>query len=242
MKKLLMLCIALTVSTLTVIRPAQAQWVVVDPTNLVQNVLTAVRALQMVNNQIRQLQNETQMLVNQARNLQSLDLNTLNRLRATLAQTERLFDEARGLAFDVTDTLNEFARLYPAEYAAAVTRGQLNADRRARWTLSREATGTTMAVQAQANQNFENDEAVLADLVSASQSAVGALQAAQATNQLLALQSRQLIQMQQLQIAQDRAIALEQARTIAAEERSRALRRRFMSTTTVYTPQDVRGF
>lgn len=242
MNKLLTLTLCLVVATLTVIRPVQAQFAVIDPTNLVQNILTAVRTLQMVNNQIRQLQNEAQMLVNAARNLQRLDLNTLNRLRATLAATERLFAEARGLEFDVRRTVDEFARLYPTQYAEAITRGQLNADRLERWAFSREAFGTTMAMQAQAKQNFENDEAVLADLVSSSQSAVGALQAAQATNQLLALQSRQLMQTQQLQIAQDRAIALEQARAIAAEERSRAVRRRFMSATTTYTPETVRGF
>lgn len=240
MKRLfLVLCVVLTSLTT---HQAAAQWVVVDPTNLVQNILTAVRTLQMVNNQIQQLQNDAQMLTNQARNLQHLDLNTLNRLRSTLAQTEQLFDQARGLALDVTETLDDFARLYPAEYAEAVTRGQLNADRLARWTFSREAIGTAMTIQAQAKQNFENDETVLSDLVTSSQAAVGALQAAQATNQLLALQSRQLMQTQQLQIAQDRATALEQGRAVAAEERSRAIRRRFMSTTTTYTPEPVHGF
>jgi P-type conjugative transfer protein TrbJ len=187
------------------------------------------------------MQNEAEMLMNAARNLERLDVNALNRLRATLAQTERLFDEAQGLAFDVTRALDQYARLYPAEYADAITRARLNADRLERWTFSRDALATTMAVQAQARQNVEEDEDVLADLVSSSQSAVGALQAAQATNQLLALQSRQLMQSQQLQIAQDRAVALEQARAIAAEEHSRALRRRFM-TTTPYTPEIVRGF
>lgn len=67
-----MLC---TVST------AQAQWVVVDPTNLVQNTLTAIRTLEQINNQVQQLQNEAQMLINQARNLASLDFNIVNRLR-----------------------------------------------------------------------------------------------------------------------------------------------------------------
>ncbi len=44
---------------------AHAQWVVVDPTNLVQNTLTAIRTLEQINNQIQQLQNEAQMLMNQ---------------------------------------------------------------------------------------------------------------------------------------------------------------------------------
>ena len=52
--------------------PAAAQWIVYDPTNYAQNVLTAARTLQQVNQQITQLQNEATMLINQARNLASL--------------------------------------------------------------------------------------------------------------------------------------------------------------------------
>ncbi len=40
--------------------------VVFDPTNYGQNLLTAARTLQTVNNQIKQLQNEADMIVNQA--------------------------------------------------------------------------------------------------------------------------------------------------------------------------------
>ena len=61
----------------------------------------------------------------------------------------------------------------------------------------------------------------------------------QATNQLLALQSRQVMQSQQLQISQDRATALEQAREIAVQERAREVRRRFRGDGTPYTPHTV---
>src|SRR3546814_18745692 len=91
---------------------AHAQWVVVDPTNLVQNTLTAIRTLKQINNQIQQLQNEAQMLMNQARNLASLPSSVVNQLRANLATTERLIAQARGLAYDVTNLIREFARLY----------------------------------------------------------------------------------------------------------------------------------
>ncbi|MOA43090.1 hypothetical protein D3C78_1652070 [compost metagenome] len=97
-----------------------------------------------------------------------------------------------------------------------------------------------MRVQAQVATNLAEDEAILADLVEQSQSATGALQAAQATNQLLALQAKQQIQAQQLQLAQDRAQALELARQSAAIEKARELRRRFMGTGTPYTPYPVR--
>ena len=218
---------------------AQAQWAVIDPTNLVQNTLTAIRTLEQINNQVRQLQNEAQMLINQARNLTSLDYNVVNRLRSTLATTERLIAEAQGLAYDVASMDREFARLYPQEYAANVSGDRMAQDARERWRHTLDGLHTAMRMQAQVSQNLGEDEGVLADLVGQSQSATGALQAAQATNQLLALQAKQAIQSQQLQLTQDRAASLELARQAAATERAREVRRRFHGEGTPYTPQTV---
>ena len=47
-------------------QPAHAQWIVFDPTNYAQNVLTAARELQQVNNEIQSLQNQATSLINQA--------------------------------------------------------------------------------------------------------------------------------------------------------------------------------
>ena len=60
-------------------QPAFAQRIVFDPSNFVQNTLTAIRTLEQINNQIRQLQND-------ARNLASLPFNAVGRLRANLAK------------------------------------------------------------------------------------------------------------------------------------------------------------
>jgi P-type conjugative transfer protein TrbJ len=213
--------------------------IVLDPTNLVQNTLTAVRTLEQINNQIRQLQNEAQMLINQARNLAKLDFNVVNRLRSTLATTERLIAEAQGLAYDVQHMDREFARLYPKQYAATVSGDQMYRDAREHWQHTLDGLHTAMRMQAQVSQNLRDDESALADLVSQSQSATGALQAMQATNQLLALQAKQSIQAQQLQITQDRAASLELARQSAAAERGREITRRFLGSGTPYTPQPV---
>ncbi len=105
-----------------------------------------------------------------------------------------------------------------------------------------DALKTTVQVQSQAVQNFASDQSALSDLVSQSQSASGGLQATQVTNQLLALHARQMIQDQQLRIAQDRATALEQARMVAANARGEAVRQKFMTTNTRYTPEAVTFF
>jgi len=237
MKKILL---AIATAVLVSAMPAaHAQWVVIDPSNLAQNIMTAARALEQINNQVRQLQNEAQMLTNEARNLTGLDFSALNELRSTLASTNQLLQQAQGLAFNLSQMETEFARLYPDTYTAATSGNQMAIDARARWRNSLEALRTATAVQSQAVQNFASDEQTLTDLVNRSQSAVGALQAMQATNQLLALQSRQAIQAQQLQITQDRAAALEQARQVAVQERAREVRRRFQGDGTPYTPTTV---
>ena len=222
-----------------VIPVAQAQWVVIDPTNLAQNILTAAHTLEQINNQIRQLQNESQSLMNEARNLASLPFNVVNRLRSNLDTTRQLITQARGLAFDIQNMDQQFAQLYPEQYAATVSGNQMFQDAHQRWQNTLQGLQTAMRMQAQVSQNLNQDEGVLADLVDQSQSATGALQAMQATNQLLALQAKQSIQTQQLQLTQGRAASLELARQAAAVERGREVTRRFIGNGTAYTPQSV---
>ncbi len=121
-----------------------------------------------------------------------------------------------------------FARYYPQSYATGTSLTQLTADAQTRWTYSRGAVQTSMQLQAQATQNQATDESTLSSLVNQSQSAVGALQASQATNQLLALIARELMQEQQLRLTQDRAAALEQARPVAAQTSSLTVRQQFI--------------
>jgi len=237
MKKTL-LAIAAAV-LMTVMPSVQATVVVIDPANLIQNILTAARTLQQINNQIQQLQNEAQMLTNQAKNLTSLPFSALNQLQSALSATNQLLLQAQGLSLNLTQMETQFAQLYPAAYSASTSGSQMATDARTRWRNSLEALRTAAEVQSQSVQNFTSDEQTLSALVNSSQSAVGALQATQATNQLLALQARQAIQAQQLQITQDRAVALEQARQVAVHARAAEVRNRFQGTGTPYTPYSV---
>lgn len=208
--------------------------IVYDPANFEQNVLSAVRALTQIENQIKQLENE-------ALNLTGLDFSELDRLRDVLGSTRALIDQAEGLAFNLDHMRQEFARLYPQAYGEGSSFELMLSDSLERWNESREAIHTAMQLQAQASANNNEDEGMVAELIEHSQEAVGALQAAQATNQLLALHARQMIQMQQLTLSQSRAVALEQGRTLEAEARSRELTRRFMAQEVVYHPEAIQG-
>lgn len=215
---------------------------VFDASNYAQNILTAARTLTMINNQVRQLQNEAQALLNDARNLTALPTSAIAELQASLTESRRLLDQARGLAFDVSEADAAFRRAYPDAYAETVTRDRMAADARERWSNSLGALHTATQVQAQIATSLDRDEATLADLVGRSQGAVGTLQALQATNQLIALQTQQSMQQQRLALAEGRAAALEAARDVAAAERGRENRRRFAGDGAAYTPASVTMF
>lgn len=218
---------------------ARAQYVVFDPSNYFENGLTAARTLQQINNQIVQLQNEAKMLVNEALNLAYLPFNIVGQLEATLSLTTQLINQAQGIAYQLSSADAQFGRFYPQSYGSGASSAFMAADALQRWNNSRFALQTTIDMQAQSAQNLSSDADSLATLVDESQGALGILQAAQSTNQLLALQSRQIIQGQQLQLTQDRSAALEQARSVAAEAQAREVRLRFLGTGTQYTPQSI---
>jgi P-type conjugative transfer protein TrbJ len=223
---------------LLVALPARAI-IVFDPSNFIQNSLTAARSLEEINNQLRQLEHEAQMLINQARNLASLPFNIVGQLRATLASTNALIQAAGGITFRLAQSRWEFMRTHPGTYGPWSTALGMAGDAQDRWNESLWTLQTTVDLQSQAAENMALDENSLATLVDQSQAAIGALQAIQATNQLLALQARQAIQQQQLQLTQGRSEALERGRTIADEARSREVRRRFQGSGVRYTPATV---
>jgi P-type conjugative transfer protein TrbJ len=237
MKKSLLAALVVLCASLTPV--AHAQWAVFDAPNFSQSILTVAHTLQTVENQAVQLQNEATMLENEARNLKGLNLNTLPQIINLLSTTDRLIQQSQGLAFNVSQMNTTFARYYPQSYATGTSLTQLTADSQTRWTYSRGAVQTSMQLQAQATQNQATDEATLSSLVNQSQSAVGALQASQATNQLLALIARELMQEQQLRLTQDRAAALAQARPIGAQTSSLTIRQQFAGGGIQYTPQTV---
>ena len=75
-----------------------------------------------------------------------------------------------------------------------------------------------------------------------SQSAVGALQATQAGNQLLALQAQQIADLTAVTAANGRAEALAEAERAAAAEQGRVQRERFLTPGTGYQPGSVQMF
>ena len=217
--------------------PAAAQFTVFDPTNYSQNMLTAARTLQQINNQIQSLQNDATMIMNQARNLARIDFPELQQLTQTLQQIDQLMSQARGISFRIGNVDGEFQRMFPQGFNPALSTDARVAEARARLDASMAAFNQTMKVQAQVAGSVNADAATLSSIVAKSQSAEGALQAAQATNQLLALAAKQQLQIQNMMAAQYRAQTLEAARNAEAEAEAQAAARKFLGTGTAYTPR-----
>ena len=209
--------------------PAYAQFggIVYDPTNYAQNVLTAARSLQQINNQIQQIQNQATSLINEARNLTSLPFSSLQQLQQQVQRTQQLLGQAQRIAYDVQNVQQVFGSRYKGATLTG-TQAQMVANANARWEDSVGAFEDSLKVQAGVVGNIDGARTAMDGLVSASQSATGALQATQAGNQLLALQSQQLADLTAAVAAQGRAQALQSARQAAEEAEGRERFRRFM--------------
>ncbi|MCA3353431.1 MAG: P-type conjugative transfer protein TrbJ [Roseomonas sp.] len=223
------------------VTPAAAQWVVYDPTNYVQNVLSAARALEQINNQIQSLQNEAQMLINQARNLASLPYSSLQQLQQSVQRTQALLGQAQRIAFDVQQIDQAFQSQY-GNISLSTSDQRLISDARSRWQNTVGGLQDALRVQAGVVGNIDTNRAEMAALVGQSQGATGALQATQAGNQLLALQAQQLADLVAVVAANGRAQALVDAERAAAAEQGREQRRRFLTPGSGYQPGNARMF
>jgi P-type conjugative transfer protein TrbJ len=222
--------------------PAQAQMVVYDPSNYVQNVLQAARALQQVNNQITSLQNQTLMLLNQARNLAKLPYSSLQAIDQSIARTQQLLRQAQRPTYDINQIDQTFAQIYPLNYAGSTSSQQLFNDAQTRWQNAFAAYQQALRVLAGIVQALDTTRSETAALVSSSQSATGILQATQAGNQLVALQTRQLLDLTALIAAQSRARSLAGARSTASDAQGQVQFNQFLSNGQNYQPQTVRMF
>ena len=221
--------------------PALAWRIVYDPTNYTQNLLSAARTLEQIQNQITSLQNEAQMLINQAKNLTSLPTSLLSQIDGNFSEMQGLLRQADQIAYDVQNIETQFRATYRDFASGDRSATQLISSAQLRWQQSVSAFEHALKAGATAVTNLEGTRTQTGELVDASQSAVGVLQATQAGNQLLAVQAQQITDLTAMLAAQGRAEALEKSRQAAAQEQAREQFSRFM-TGTAYQPSTVRMF
>jgi len=204
-KKLRSLVLTAAIIPMVFATPAHAIFgfgdIVIDPTNLIQNALTATRTLQQVTDQ-------ASMLRNQVKQMTRLGIYVGEDFERTLSELNRLTHQARGLTYRIDEIERVFEMHFPDAYAD--------------WSQ------TEQAQIADAQQDAEQDGRQLNVLMNASQGAVGELSAVQAGNQITALSAKQTMQMQTLMAAQYRAEAIERSRALYQEQVGAARHEAFM--------------
>ena len=153
----------------------------------------------------------------------------------------QLLGQAQNIAFDVQRIDQAFQQRY-GNVSLSATDRQLVDDARSRWQNTVGGLQDAMRVQAGVVGNIDGNRAEMATLVDASQNATGALQATQAGNQLLALQSQQLSDLIALISANGRAAALTEAERATAADQGREQRRRFLTPGAGYQPGNAQMF
>jgi len=206
---------------------SDAQLTVYDPANHIQSILTAARALEEIQQQVEQLQNEANMLINQARNLEQMGVSSAPEMQAMIVRIRSLIDRAQGMAFEINATETAWARDYPESYAA-LDNDAMIVNARLQWRNARNALGTAIAMQSEVISLGEEDATTLARLLGESQGAAGNLDVLQAGNELVGLSIAQGLRTQQLLAAQARAESLDRARALEEAEAARVRTQRFL--------------
>ena len=231
--------LGIVVATLCVLKfgtaPA-ASLTVFDPANYEQNLLTAIRELEQIRNQVKQLTNEAQVLMNMDKELTGLGSSISGDLMSQLNQIKSLIDKAGGIALSVSETETAYKTLFPQSYSQALTGDESLKAAETRWDETLAAFKRAMSLEASIVEGNDADSRQLSDLLGRSASAIGNLQVQQAGNELIGLNIKQGIELQTLLAIEARAQALDRARTLSTQEEARLRFKSFLGDGAAYTP------
>ena len=231
----LLAVLAIAGVTVAYVPAANAQLTVFDPANYSQNLLSAVRALEQINSQVRALQNQAQVLLRMDQNLVRLGSSISPDLQRTLTDIQSRLRAGDGIALQLQQTQNAYDQLFPKQASAALSSDAVLRNARSRWEEEYAAFRRTALLQGQIADSIETDTRLLGDTMARSRSAAGALEAAQAGNELAGLTAKQSLALQSLLTAQHRAETMKRARDLAIEDEARQRFKSFVGTGSAYT-------
>lgn len=233
-KLLLALPIAGALLTSCVTR-STAQLTVFDPANYQENLLSAVRALEQINNQVRQLQNQVLMIQRMDQNLRQLGSTISPDLQRTLADIQAQLHAGEGIALRLQATQSGYDQLFPHQVSTAISSDDVLRNAKTRWEEEYAALKRAALLQGRIADGLDTDRGLLGDAMLRSRGAVGILEATQAGNELTALGIKQALALQGLLTAHYRAETVTKARDLAAEAEARQRFKSFVGTGSAYT-------
>lgn len=185
-------------------RPASAQMVVSDPTNLVQNTATALAQVDEVVNQIIEIRNQIQQIEMMAKDLERLSVRDWQSLRSSYYRLDASYRRAKYISM----RWGQIASQYDAHYEAfdpEVHDGEDYQHKREKWAQQTDDAVRTAMVSHGVVDAYGDRSASLDRLVEASNASQGTLAALQAGNQISAMILRQLMELSELIVADSRA-------------------------------------
>jgi type IV secretion system protein TrbE len=208
---------------------------VFDPLNYQENLLSAVRALEQINNQVRLLQGQAQMLFKMDQNLLRLGSTMSPDLLRSLGDIQARLRIGEGIALQLRATEAAYERLFPKQVSAALSTDDVLRSAKSRWEEQYAALRRAALLQGQIADGIDTDTRLLGDAMARSRGAAGALEVAQAGNELTALSVKQSLALQGLLAAQHRAETIAKARELAAEDEAKQRFKTFLGNGPAYT-------
>jgi P-type conjugative transfer protein TrbJ len=208
---------------------------VFDPLNYQENLLSAARALEQINNQVRLLQGQAQVLLRMDQNLLRLGGTVSPDLQRALAGIQGRLRDGAGIALQLRATEAAYERLFPRQASAALSADDMLRAAKTRWEEQYAALHRAALLQGQIADGLEADTRLLGDAMARSRDAAGALEAAQAGNELTALSVKQSLALQGLLATQHRADTIAKARELATEDEARQRFKTFLGNGRAYT-------
>jgi P-type conjugative transfer protein TrbJ len=213
--------------------PGAAQLTVFDPVNQQQNLLSAARALQQINNQVRQLQADAQMLSRMDQNLARLKGSITPDLQRTLDAINGQLRQGNAIALGLKETEITYARLFPNTPSNNLSNDASLRAAQQRWEEEYASLQRAARLQGAIADGIAADGRLLSQAMDRSRTANGALEVAQAGNELTGLGIKQALSLQSLLAAQQRAETLKAARDLANEAEARQRFKAFLGSAAI---------
>jgi len=213
--------------------PGAAQLTVFDPVNQQQNLLSATRALQQINNQVRQLQADAQVLARMDQNLNRLKGSITPDLERTLEAIGGQLRQGNAIALSLKETEFGYARLFPRQASSHLSSDASLRAAQQRWEEEYASLQRAARLQGAIADGLAIDGRLLGQAMDRSRTANGALEVAQAGNELTGLGIKQALSLQGLLAAQQRAETLKAARDLANEAEARQRFKAFLGPTAI---------
>jgi P-type conjugative transfer protein TrbJ len=191
--------------------PAAAQWIVEDPGNLVENIISAIENTATVANQITQLAHEVESLGYQAQNLRSMSpgvsSGVLTQYTGQFAQLVLAMQNINGIAQNVATLTTRYNATFPN---TALAQGPLSTanvmSQLTNWlNQSRSVYQGAYNTQAQVIRSLPADSSTMQTLLQTSSASQGSLDAIQAGNQINGQVASQLMKLNQQMAATNQA-------------------------------------